>query len=99
GLCTALVEAQGAGLPAVVTRAGGMTEVVADGRTGAVVNVGDVAGLAEAMARLASDAGLRDGQGRAARERARSTFSAAAMADKIGALYQAEIERRSASAS
>lgn len=99
GLCTALVEAQGAGLPAVVTRAGGMTEVVADGKTGTVVGVGDVAALAQAMDQLAADAGLRKKQGQAARERARSTFSATAMADKIGALYQAEIERRAASAS
>ncbi|MBI3828805.1 MAG: glycosyltransferase family 4 protein [Planctomycetes bacterium] len=88
GLCTALVEAQGAGLPAVVTRAGGMAEVVADGKTGALVPIGDVAALAEALGRLAANPQLRERQGQAARERARTLFSADAMADRILGLYR-----------
>lgn len=94
GLCTALVEAQGAGLPAVVTRAGGMAEVVADGKTGAIVPIGHVAALAESIGKLAADPMLRERQGQAARERARTLFSADAMADTILQLYREAVLKK-----
>ena len=89
GLCTALLEAQGAGLPAVVTRAGGMTEAVEDGVTGLTVEVGDAAGLAAALLRLAADSEERARMGRAAAERARRLFSAGAMVEGALAVYAA----------
>ncbi|MCZ7648592.1 MAG: glycosyltransferase [Planctomycetota bacterium] len=88
GLCTALIEAQGAGLPAAITRAGGMVEVVEDGLTGLSVPVGDVAALAAALGRLAGDSGLRRRFGEAARVRARERFSAEAMTEGTLALYR-----------
>jgi glycosyltransferase involved in cell wall biosynthesis len=88
GLCTALVEAQGAGLPAVVTRAGGMAEVVADGETGLLVPVGGVEALAGGLTRLAKDAALRRRMGVAAALRAREIFSANVMVDGILRVYQ-----------
>jgi glycosyltransferase involved in cell wall biosynthesis len=88
GLCTALIEAQGAGLPAVVTRAGGMTEVVAEGVTGLMVPVGAVADLAAAFRQLASDAALRERLGRAARVRARRLFAAEAMVASTLRIYR-----------
>lgn len=88
GLCTALVEAQGAGLPAVVTHAGGMTEVVAEGKTGLLVPVGGVKALSDALTRLASDAELRRRMGVAAGQRAREIFSANVMVDGILRVYQ-----------
>jgi L-malate glycosyltransferase len=88
GLCTALIEAQAAGLPAVVTRAGGMVEVVEEGTTGFTAPVGDVQALAAALFRLCSDAALRERMGRAASERARKLFSANAMVDGIARAYE-----------
>jgi glycosyltransferase involved in cell wall biosynthesis len=88
GLCTALVEAQGAGLPAVVTRAGGMVEVVADGQTGLLVEVGDAAGMAESILKLYADAALRQNMGGEALRRAAKMFSSQAMVDGISGVYR-----------
>ena len=88
GLCTALIEAQGAGLPAVVTRAGGMVEVVEEGVTGLTVPVGDHAALATALGALAADGSARARMGRAASARARGLFSAQTMVEESLALYE-----------
>lgn len=88
GLCTALIEAQAAGLPAVVTRAGGMVEVVEEGITGRVADVGDRSALAERMTELLVDDKTRTAMGLAASERARRLFSAQAMVDGIERVYE-----------
>ena len=88
GLCTALVQAQAAGLPAIVTRAGGMPEVVEDGRTGYVAPVGEPAAFAERIAALAADADLRRELGRAGAQRARALFSSEAMIGGVLGVYQ-----------
>ncbi|ERG88506.1 MAG: glycosyltransferase [halophilic archaeon J07HX5] len=49
------LEAMGHGLPAVGTRAGGASEVINDGTTGALITPGDVSALTNAVARLAAD--------------------------------------------
>jgi glycosyltransferase involved in cell wall biosynthesis len=71
GLPVALLEAMAAGIPAVVTDAGGLPEVVEDGVHGRVVPRRDPAALAAAIVELLRDEGLRARMGRAARERAR----------------------------
>ncbi|HYF52526.1 MAG TPA: glycosyltransferase family 4 protein [Planctomycetota bacterium] len=88
GLCTALVQAQGAGLPAIVTRAGGMPEVVEDGTTGIVVPVGDTAAFADGLVKLAGEPGLREKFGRAGAERAKKMFSAEAMIEGVLGVYK-----------
>jgi glycosyltransferase involved in cell wall biosynthesis len=72
--CTPL-EAMAAGLPVVVSRCGGLTETVQDGRTGLVVNANDCDVLAQAMLRLLEDDHLRERMGQAARQRAVQCFS------------------------
>jgi len=59
-----LVEGFASSLPAVVTRVGGMPELVRDGINGFVREPGDIAGLADAVAQLAADPGLRLRMGR-----------------------------------
>lgn len=88
GLCTALIEAQAAGLPAVVTRAGGMVEVVEEGTTGRTVDIGDRNALAERMTELLLNDLSRKAMGLAARERARRLFSADAMVAGIEGVYE-----------
>lgn len=88
GLCTSLIEAQGAGLPAVITRAGGMVEVVAAGESGLVVEVGDIDGIAGALVRLAEDVGLRERLGKAGSRLVRQKFSCEVMVEGILRVYR-----------
>jgi glycosyltransferase involved in cell wall biosynthesis len=64
-----LLEAMGAGLPVVSTRWGGIPDTIEDQREGLLVEPGDERVLAEALARLASEPGLREALGEAARAR------------------------------
>ncbi len=73
GLSIALLEAMALGKPAVVTRVGGLPEVVDDGVTGLLVPSGEPGSLAGAIVRLLEDPGLRDRLGEAGRRRA-ATF-------------------------
>jgi glycosyltransferase involved in cell wall biosynthesis len=70
GLAIALIEAMVLGRPAVVTRAGGLTEVVEHGKQGLVVAPGDPKPLADAIVILLQDADLRRRFGEAGRVRA-----------------------------
>ena len=64
-------EALAMGVPAVGWRAGNLPHLVEDGKEGILLPVGDVAGLADALARLASDPALRARLSTAAKERGR----------------------------
>ena len=69
-------EAMAAGVPVVATRAGGIPEVVADGRTGFLVDAANpVPGLKEKVRRLLTDDALRREMGARGRERVRKRFS------------------------
>lgn len=55
----AVIEASACGLPVVVSRVGGLPEVVQDGRTGIIVPPKDVNALAQALKMLIEDKELR----------------------------------------
>ncbi|MDF2231621.1 glycosyltransferase [Albimonas sp. CAU 1670] len=59
GVPVVLMEAMAAGLPVVATQVAGVSELVADGRSGRVVPPGDAEALAEALDALLSDPALR----------------------------------------
>src|SRR4029450_9193495 len=69
GLPIALLEAMALGRPAVVTRVGGVPEVVTDGAPGLLVPPRDTAGRAEGLRCLLGDPQLRARMGTAARAR------------------------------
>jgi lipopolysaccharide/colanic/teichoic acid biosynthesis glycosyltransferase len=70
GLPTVALEAAAMQLPVVTTNAVGCVDAVQDGVTGAVVRVGDCAGLEQALQRYLQHADLREQHGRQAREHA-----------------------------
>ena len=63
------------GLPVVSTRHAGIPEVVLDGTTGLLVEEGDVAGLAQALALMCCDPQLAKQLGLAGRARVMSHFT------------------------
>jgi glycosyltransferase involved in cell wall biosynthesis len=83
-----VVEAMAAGLPVVSTRAGGVSELVENGREGVLVQPGDVQGLSGAMTFLAEHADARRSMGMAGAGRARDSFDVSAMIRAYEALYE-----------
>jgi glycosyltransferase involved in cell wall biosynthesis len=83
----ALLETMGRGLPPVITFCG-PEEAVQPELTGLCAPPSDPAGLAGALARLTSDAGLRRRLGRAAAEHVATRFSAGRVADDLMAVYR-----------
>lgn len=71
----AALEAMACEVPVVASRVGGIPEVVTDGETGFLSEVGDVCKMAEDAARLLTDKELRNEMGRRARDSAIDRYS------------------------
>lgn len=74
GTPVALLEAQCSGLPVVATRHAGIPDVVEEGRSGFLVDEGDVAAMAAAMIRVARDHGEAARLGETGAARVREMF-------------------------
>jgi N-acetyl-alpha-D-glucosaminyl L-malate synthase BshA len=70
----AALEAMACEVPAIASRVGGIPEVVTDGETGFLSEVGDIEKMAEDAVRLLTDADLRRNMGRRARESALARY-------------------------
>lgn len=88
------LEAAGCGTPTVASDAPGLRESVVDGTTGLLVPHGDLAALADAIARIASDPGMRDRLGAGAAEFSKG-YSWEASAHAVLELLQAVAGGRS----
>ena len=93
GVPTALVEAALAGIPAVATNAGSVSDAVLDGVTGLVVEK-NAGAVAEAVRYLADDHAARHRMGAAARERALVEFSPERMWEQHQRAYELALENR-----
>jgi N-acetyl-alpha-D-glucosaminyl L-malate synthase BshA len=82
------LEALASGVPVIGTDSGGMPEVVQNGRTGHLVEVGDVAAAAAFGVRLLRDEALRRRMGDAGRADAVARFAGPAVVDRYLALYE-----------
>ena len=82
-----LIEAMGAGMPAVVSPVGGIPEVLQDGVSGLFVAAGDRANLERRLKRLLLDRPLAARLGAAARESARLRFAPARVLSRIDEVY------------
>jgi len=88
GLPVALLEAMGCGLVPVVSNIqSGVPDVVADGATGFLPEVGDVDGFADAIARLAGDRPLVERFSAAARRTVQERFDIRMRAKDYQTLY------------
>jgi glycosyltransferase involved in cell wall biosynthesis len=83
-----VVEAMAAGLAVVAPAVGDVARIVAEPNGPFITPPGDEGMLAQSLARLAGDAGLRAGLGTANREKARAQFDEAAMIARYRALYE-----------
>ena len=87
GLGTSLLDAMSFSRPIVATRAGGISEAVADGETGLLVPPGDVGALAESLLELLNDTDLGRAYGAAGRQRFDTHFTADRMVEETLAVY------------
>ncbi len=84
----AVIEGMAAGVPVVATQAGGLPDLITDGVTGLLVEVGDHVGMAEAMLSLLQDQSLRQRMGTAGREVAHARFRASVVAAAYRRVYE-----------
>jgi len=75
GTPCAVLEAGASGLPVIATKHSGIADVILDGKTGFLVEEGDIEGMAQHMMRLAREPELARRLGCAARERIKTEFS------------------------
>jgi glycosyltransferase involved in cell wall biosynthesis len=83
-----VIEAMAAGLPAVSTAAGGVPELIENGKQGFVVPVRDVDGLAKSMTLLLQNKKMRETMGAAAARRATDNFDISVMIKAYQQLYE-----------
>ena len=93
GLPRALMEAMAQGVAPIVTRVGGMPELITHDVHGLIVAPRDPEGLAGALAALAGDPERRRRLGAQARERIRRDFSIATTIDTTLRLYESIVRR------
>jgi N-acetyl-alpha-D-glucosaminyl L-malate synthase BshA len=86
--CLSILELMSVGCPSVAFAVGGIPEVTKSGETGLLVPFGETRSLANAAQALLYDSARRAAMGRAAQQRARDRFSAAAIIPRYEALYR-----------
>jgi glycosyltransferase involved in cell wall biosynthesis len=83
-----IAQAMAAGKPVVATPVGGVAEMVSDGETGFLVDVGDVDGLADALLRLLQNPSLRAHIGRSGHKFAMENYHADTVARRTYEVYR-----------
>ena len=87
GLPNVLLEAESQSLCVVATRAGAITELISDGENGLLVEPGNAAALAAALARLIGDPALRATLGANGATRLRQEFSLDVCIERLAAKF------------
>lgn len=94
GLPVSLLEAMAAEKAIVATGVGGVPDAVTDGESGVLVPPMDPAAVADAMARVLGDPGLRRSLGRAAARVVEERFSLDGMVRRVGEAYRTLYDRK-----
>ena len=87
GVPVVIMEALGAGLPVVASFVGGIAELVEDGINGFLVRPGDPGQLADRIASLVDDPGLRTRLGTAGRHTVALEFDSVVEASRLASLF------------
>lgn len=88
GLCTSLIDALAAGVPAIASRTGGIPDVIEDGECGDLVEPLNAGALAEAITSVWKDQERRARYIQSGQARVQRLFTAAAMAEGNERVYQ-----------
>jgi glycosyltransferase involved in cell wall biosynthesis len=88
------IEALAAQRPVVATRVGGLPDVVTEGEDGFLVEVGDIDGIANALAKLARDPELRQRMGESGRERVVPRYRVERLVNDVDELYRELLSRQ-----
>ena len=91
------LEAMASGVPVIAARATGSTSLVTEGQTGRLVEPGDIAGFANAIAAYAADPALRAAHGAAGETRSRD-YSWDAINRTVADVYLRLVEAKNGSA-
>jgi len=91
----AALEAMACEVPTIATRVGGVPEVIEDGRTGCLAEVGDVERMARCAIELLSDEKKLREMGYRARVSAQSRFCASRIIPQYEQFYERILERSS----
>jgi len=78
-----IAEAMAAGVPVIGAKAGGIPEMIVDGRTGSIVEGDDPGAWTLAIIKLAESRELRQTMGKAGRERAETEFDRSSQTRKV----------------
>lgn len=89
GLGVVLIEAMSYARPVIASAAGGIVDIVRDGRNGFLVPPGDASALAGAIVRMMDDPARARALGLHGREDAAAGFSWDAIADHLAGIYRA----------
>jgi glycosyltransferase involved in cell wall biosynthesis len=88
GTPVSAIEALAAGRPVVATRVGGVPDVVREGEDGFLVEAGATEELAQRLAQLARDPGLRKRMGEQGRARVLPRYAVERLVDDVDRLYR-----------
>lgn len=95
GTPVSIIEALAAARPVVVTRVGGVEDVVEDGVTGSLVEAGDTDAMAAELVRLAASPEARAALGEAGRRLVLERYAVPRLVDDVDALYRTLLAERS----
>lgn len=88
GLPVGVLEAMAQGVPVVTTPVGGIPDVIRDGETGVLVDVGDSVSLARALIQLAKDTSLRQLLRHRAYDLVKATYSMPVVLRQYAQVYE-----------
>jgi len=87
GFGMTIIEAAACGVSAVASRIYGITDAMADGKTGLLFPAGDVGALTQALLKLIANNELRQQMGKVARERALELFASEKITREMVVMY------------
>lgn len=80
---TVVLEAMASEKPVIATKSGGASEMIVDGKTGYLINIGDTDEAASKVSRLCNDSELASNMGKAGRKRLLEEYSFEHFAEKM----------------